>query len=343
MNLPDLITAATSPTPATVYLGSPDIIKLASGDLLLSYDEFGPGAHTDGVDLDRSHIRKSTDGGATWADVVTTDGMFFPSFLRGVDGLYRIGVSRRRGAAVISQSVDNGATWGTPVVIDNTYNYSQAPQPSIVRDGILYFSYVTDSNGSFPWDGIVIMSCPVDELMTSASWTVGAIYAKPASVYGVNEPCLFLDESGDLKVWVRVDSTNQKCEILDLDVGVDLTLTLSQRRSFDGGNVKFQVIKDDVSGDYFCARNSLPISDGIDRRTLLALDRSSNLGYWRRVAILAKDAEADYADAGHQYPTILIDGDDILCLIRTGVKGIADDYHNSDRIEFCRIQDFRQL
>jgi len=344
MTAPDLIPVAVSPTPATLYYGNPDIIKLASGKLLVSHDEFGASAHTNSNSrTDRSHVVASEDNGATWSRIATTDGMHMPAFIQGVEGLYRVGVSAWKESVVISESTDEGVTWGTPVVIDSSHFYGQAPFPPLIKDGVLYMLMVADSDYTWPWEGIVMLSCPVGDLMTAESWTVGAKFTTPSGIYGISESFAITDTSGEIRVFVRVDSATQVCQILECTVGVDLTLTLSKRYSFDGGNVKFQIVKDEVSGDYFLARNSLPISDGLDRRTLLVLDRSSDLIYWRRVLTFARNEAADYAAAGIQYPSIIIDGDDLLAVIRMGKKGVAQSYHNSNQIDFCRIQDFRKL
>ena len=45
---------------------------------------------------------------------------------------------------------------------------------------------------------------------------------------------------------------------------------------------------------------------------------------------------------GFQYPDWQFDGEDIICLVRTAYDG-AHNFHDSNRITFHRIKNFRRL
>ena len=45
---------------------------------------------------------------------------------------------------------------------------------------------------------------------------------------------------------------------------------------------------------------------------------------------------------GSQYPDWQFDGEDIICLVRTAYDG-AHNFHDSNRITFHRIKNFRRL
>ena len=53
-------------------------------------------------------------------------------------------------------------------------------------------------------------------------------------------------------------------------------------------------------------------------------------------------AEQSLIQTGFHYPDWIVDGDDLLCLVRTAYRG-AVNAHDSNRITLKRVTNFRQL
>lgn len=95
------------------WIGSPTIVKLPSGRLLVCHDLFGPGSN-----YDAAYMKGSDDGGRSWFPLAELPSMFWPSLFSCASGVYVIGVDKQyeRGPnyLVISRSDDNGRRWSVP-------------------------------------------------------------------------------------------------------------------------------------------------------------------------------------------------------------------------------------
>jgi hypothetical protein len=100
---------------AAPWIGSPSIVRTASGRLLVCHDLFG----RDESVMDTAHFTASEDGGKSWRPLGKLRPMFWPSLFRCASGLYVIGTDRRYHAGpnhvVISRSTDEGRTWSESV------------------------------------------------------------------------------------------------------------------------------------------------------------------------------------------------------------------------------------
>ncbi|MCL5744169.1 MAG: glycoside hydrolase [Acidobacteria bacterium] len=100
---------------AAPWIGSPSIVRTASGRLLVCHDLFGK----DESMMNTAYMLASDDNGNTWKPVARLHPMFWPSLFRCASGLYVIGTDARYHAgsnhAVISRSGDDGRTWTPPV------------------------------------------------------------------------------------------------------------------------------------------------------------------------------------------------------------------------------------
>ena len=97
------------------WVGSPTIVKTASGRLLVSYDLFGK----DESVMNTAYFAASDDQGKTWRPLGSLRNMFWPSLFRCASGLYVIGADARyhtgNNHAVIARSEDDGLTWSPSV------------------------------------------------------------------------------------------------------------------------------------------------------------------------------------------------------------------------------------
>lgn len=87
-----------------------------------------------------------------------------------------------------------------------------------------------------------------------------------------------------------------------------------------------------------------PTEDCHWRRDILSLAVSKDGRSWRIVCdLIDESAHAEGpTKVGLQYPSFIIDGDDLLCLSRTAMNG-AWNFHNANAITFHRIQNYRTL
>ena len=116
---------------------------------------------------------------------------------------------------------------------------------------------------------------------------------------------------------------------------------------FIGGTSKFNVVFDKKTNCYFALSHGY-VSDEFEHgRHNLYLIVSEDFKHWRTLKkLLADDTGLDKETArnftGFQYPDFLIDGEDLLYIVRTAYKG-ANSFHDSNRITFHIEKNFREL
>jgi len=120
--------------------------------------------------------------------------------------------------------------------------------------------------------------------------------------------------------------------------------------SMPGGGNKFNIIQDPKTKVYVSLTNPSIDRYGVhfDARNKLTLIWSINCRDWRvaKTVLEPNDGFVSWEESllktGYHYSSLLIDGDDIVAVIRTAWDG-ADSYHNSNRLTFKRIEKFRDL
>ncbi|MEI7560736.1 MAG: sialidase family protein, partial [Actinomycetes bacterium] len=102
--------------PATrTYLGSPSILRLDDGSLLVTHDYFGPGCPRNHENEEHlTSVYRSRDNGRTWTNVTHIAGAFWSSLFKQRGAIYLIGTSAQYGSIVIRRSDDGGNTWTHP-------------------------------------------------------------------------------------------------------------------------------------------------------------------------------------------------------------------------------------
>lgn len=104
-----------------------------------------------------------------------------------------------------------------------------------------------------------------------------------------------------------------------------------------GGDLKFHVLYDEKSGLYWLLHSQI---DGrMNQRRRLALSYSPDLIRWTFAGLVAV-APAD--NAARHYATMIIDGDDICVVSRSGDE-LARTPHDGNIVTFHRVKDFRKL
>lgn len=344
------VNIATSTNAATIYLGSPSLVKLANGHLVVSHNFSGPGAPTNGSgEWYRSEIYRSTDSGASWSSLGTVDDLYWASlFVFGAD-LYAVGTTQQFGDLVIRKSTDEGDTWGANEVLDTT-TYCTAPSRPVEIDGKLWFAYSISALGAFgDGDLKTAFVSTGDDIMDDTNWTFSSDLTMPAAWEGENwdggfwtEPDLF-SFGGEINILSRIHSDPDTTGYAGL-VAVNSTtgeLTATSRVRLRGGDKRFYVNIQDNRAWTLTNPNIYPL--GLvaqdESRNVLELYSSGDLVGWQRVARLIDGSALDHTQYGYQYVSWLFDGDDIIAAVREA-DASADNAHNSNLIEFYRFEDW---
>ena len=99
--------------PATnVYLHDPSILRLESGDLLVSLNYHGPGSARSIEDQEcLTSIYRSCDQGESWSILTHVNHCFAANLFKHRGAVYLLGMDRRFGSICIRRSDDGGNTW----------------------------------------------------------------------------------------------------------------------------------------------------------------------------------------------------------------------------------------
>ena len=353
-----------SPAESGLYIGSPSIVILQSGDYMASHDFFGPksGEH----ELATSVVFASSDRGENWRKVATLNGLFWAGLFVHRDAVYIMGTDKHHGRIVIRRSKDNGRTWteakdGTSGLLTSRAEYHTAPTPVIEHDGRLWRAF-EDASGGTKWGMrylAVVLSAAVDsDLLDAKSWTFSETVTRNPE---------WLD--GRFNAWLEgnavVTPEKQIVNILRVDVtgcpekaAILAVSTDGKKQAFDaerdivdfpGGAKKFTIRYDAESQAYWTLATAVPnefqsSANPASIRNTLVLMRSKNLRDWEIRATLLQ--HADVKAHGFQYPDWQFDGPDIIAAVRTAFddgKGGAHNAHDANYLTFHRFAGFRTL
>eukprot|EP01049_Picozoa_sp_SAG25_P010798 SAG25_NODE_1222_length_3569_cov_3.378963_4_plen_398_part_00 len=126
-----------SPEQAHVYLGSPSLLRLRTGDLIATADRFGTGHHPPDTS-----VHHSSTNGTTWQLHTWVQRTHFSNLFESKGFIYLLGTDctdRSLCAVKISRSVD-GLSWpaSQQAIILNGSNYATGPTPTLAANGRLY-------------------------------------------------------------------------------------------------------------------------------------------------------------------------------------------------------------
>jgi hypothetical protein len=379
---PPGIVIAHRPAAAGVYVGSPSMVILPNGDIIASYDGFGP-SHEFG----RSYLFRSTDSGANWQPLPDVEDQNTSTLFVHHGKLYLMGLGSQlaggpkhiegdtavRDGVVIRRSEDGGNTWTTPRdeqsgVLLTDGPYSTAPVP-VVNYGGRVWRAVEDSKGPGEWAGCFrafMMSAPENaDLLHAKNWTSSNVVGRDTAwLSGEFEGWLegnavvtpagqivnilrvhYFSYNGDKAAMIRV-SPDGKTATFDPETGFVQLPDAAK---------KFTIRYDPKSKHYWSLTNSVPRrhrkggaeyqgGNPESTRNTLTLVSSPDLASWKIEEIVLY--HPDTTKHGFQYADWQFDGDDIVAVVRTshddGVGG-AHDMHDANFLTFHRIQEFRRL
>lgn len=352
-----------SPASSGIYVGSPGIAILPSGEYLAKCDEYGP--QSTERQLAVTHVFCSSDRGESWRREATVDGIYWASLFVHRNAAYIMGTSRYHGEAVIVRSTDGGRNWSSPEdgqtgILLTGAKYHCAPVPMVVHRGRIWRA-MEDAMGPSGWGGhfrAFMMSAPVDaDLLRAESWICSNRLARGAGWLGGQfngwlEGNAVETPDGQIVNILRVDYPPKGGKAAVVRLSADgATATFDPETDFidfPGGGKKFTIRPDRKTGCYWALTNYVPPRhrDGNPERTrnTLALVRSENLRDWSVRSIVLY--HPDPSRHGFQYVDWLVDGDDVVAVSRTAYDdglGGAENQHDANYITFHRLRNFREL
>ncbi len=372
---------ARSPLPDSIYLYTPAIAEGFDGRFVVAVDYGGPGtAALDGPTSDfgdykagnQIRVLLSDDKGRTWRETPARIPMMHEILFKAGSSLYMVGHS---GRLLITRSDDNGETWSTPSVLCPEPRWHQSCTSVDVFDGKVTLAYEKWVSDGHPWPGVgpVLMQAQEDADLTQVeNWKFSDLYnpdadflaAMPSgipvigngragmletNVVRVHDPERpFYDPSGRSVILMSRASTGFP------DIGVmlkgyereDGSLAIGRLHRNDGevlfvhipgGDLKFHICYDPESKLYWLLHSQI---DGrMNARRRLALSYSPDLLSWTFAGLVAV-GPTDHS--ARHYATMLIDGDDICIVSRSGDEQ-ARNAHDGNIVTFHRVRDFRKL
>ncbi len=346
------------------FLCSPSIVKLPSGALLASMDVYE--CHgCQNLEL----IFRSDDGGKTWRYLTDIFPCFWGKLFVHRGRLHLMGCNTENGDIVIGASDDEGETWSAPTHLFrgagmSTHNgWQMCPTPVIVHKGRIWMA--TDFGG---WEergaftnGLI--SAPENsDLLDPKNWVCtdmtqdqfdadwllkgapknsrpGAML-EPSPVVGLNGEIICVTRIGlvtcepeyGIGVLLRGDPDNPE-KPLSLEGFAEMP---------SGSNSRSHVVYDEKSKQYIAAGNICVDPKTPAQRNVLAIEASSDLIHWRVIKIVIDHRSDDPKFVGFQYPTFIIDKDDLLLVSRTALHG-AENFHNANMTTFHVVENFRRL
>jgi hypothetical protein len=315
-------------------------------------------------------VCRSVDAGRTWTELCRlpyAETALFPHEGK----LYMLTQRETWQGVWVTVSEDEGHTWADGVEVirgapDRQHWNLQAGM--VVKDGWLYWA-----NGK-AYQDMGAVACELDKgLMNPAAWRASNVVVMPIPNELVSERftdgatmrCLegnVVEVGGRLMVIARAVinryGTANMAAVFNLrNEPETLDLSFKQLYPLPGGQCKFYILYDAPSRLFWMASNLPTNSQDLihaahtyphaypqgghslreDRRNLV-LSYSLDALNWFPAGWIAK---ARKLTQSFMYPSMVVDGDDLALLSRSGVN--SGDYHDADMATFHRIRNFRSL
>ncbi|MBO4298484.1 MAG: exo-alpha-sialidase [Clostridia bacterium] len=339
------------------YLCSPSMLRHPDGYLLSSMDLFAGG-----TPQNLSLVFRSDDDGKTWHYLCDLFPCFWGKLFLHGGKVYMLACSTEYGDLLIGRSDDGGFTFGAPTVLlrgsckCGVAGVHKHPQPVVAYRGRLYETLEWGSWGE-DYHAAMVMSADADaDLLDPASWhfTPPVKYdpAWPGVAKGPSsgniEGSLVVAPDGKLYNVMRYDMS--RCEpnhglVLAYRVDTDdpdAPLQYDHAIRLPGNPSKFMIKRDEKTGLYFTIISRILDSANAHSRNLLSLMVSPDMERWDLAADLIDRRDEDPKTTGFQYVDWMIEGDDLLYLVRTAINQ-PHNFHDANYQTFHRLRDFRKL
>ncbi len=316
---------------------SPCLLRLKNGSLLASCDIYGPRRPQN-----LTIIYRSDDNGESWYHYSELMPCFWGQMFYLNDTLYMLAFSTENGDILIGKSDDDGKTWGTPAAIfrgsctNMELGFQRAPFPPVEHNGRLWVGIEICSWVLKSLSNAVLSIALGDDPLVPENWTMGDIWHYNSSVdgsvenaFGALESNFIVDNSGKLLSISRY--AKEKAIIMNIDTSnPEAAPEFVKYASFPMAHTKFEIVKAPNS-KYYAVGNRLPL------RNILSLYTSDDLENWNFEFDIINRENEDEQLVGFQYPSILIDGHDLIMFVRTAYNG-ANSFHNGNYVTFHRLK-----
>lgn len=350
-----------------IYTTSPSIVVLSNGDYLISFNLFGGSLSPSAEDSGTTLLFRSTDRGATWAELPSSPMMDMKRgslFVQG-DDVFIYGYRAAPGEVIIRRSSNGGETW-TPATQLTTNTRGGSPHNPV---------FWTDESGQERlWaaiGGSRLLSGRTTDLLNASNWSsegssgnrmdaeqpdfgtgVSIEVASEAQIVGSPQTGVVVMPKVQMAgvsapyfsytlLYRRAPGSNREVQ----DAGFDEWVALP------GADKKFAASYDPVSGRFYVLSNPvLPVDYEHNEpwnliRNTAALISSEDLLHWDVEQIFLYSPNVAYE--AFQYLNFDIEGDDMLVVSRTafdiGLTPRPPRGHDSNLITFHRIENFREL
>lgn len=359
----DYTVAAQVPDPRRYFVHDPGLCVLPTGTLIVASPIWGRGRRSGLTSEPRLsgpqylHMSRSRDGGKSWerlADLPYAEGT--PFFIKGE--LYMFTQPRQHKNVYFMRSRDEGTTWEGPVKVleGNFWNC----QTSMVQRGDTLYWVLDEIHQAL----LVIAADLTKDLLDPAAWRRSPIIKAPGLPQALRRRMTAVppDQSEwllEANVMLVGDELMAVCRVNPAgDVGNvaaiwsiedkdgNLSLTFENYHPWPGAYTKFCIVRDETSRLFWMTSNlsmgydpkRFGVGDAPASRRALMLSCSSDGLAWLPVGCVAM---APTSTQSFMYPSMHIDGDDLVIISRTGRH--ADSYHDADMSTFHRVTDFRSL
>ncbi|TWT90387.1 hypothetical protein Mal64_07760 [Pseudobythopirellula maris] len=354
----DYTIAAETPSLA-YFVHDPGMIRLPNGELLSFSPCWKRPSRVGKAEGAYVIITKSVDGGKTWRrlpDLPYAEAT--PFVVKGK--LYLFTQPKQHHDVHFVRSDDNGESWSDPVkVLDGPYWNCQTSY--VEKDGFLYWVLDKRHQGTVAIAGDLSM-----DLLDPQAWRISNVLDpvmtppefRPHGVEryaDAEQQSKFRDWNlegnvmlvGDrMRIAARVNpnpgGTPAIATLFDLtDEDGELKLTYDQHYPWPGGQSKFAIVQDPVTKLFWMACNvsAGPMVKGHapDRRYLMLYFGHDGMNWLPAGCV----AFAPTPSQSFMYPSIQIDGDDLVVLSRSGRE--SGHFHDANLSTFHRVKRFRSL
>lgn len=274
------------PERTRTFLGSPSVVRLPDGALLVSHDYFGKGCprnHENEESL--SSIYRSEDNGNTWVNITHIMNCYWSTLFVHKGSVYILGTSQQYGSIVIRRSDDGGFTWTHPSSPETGWlfqggpfweppSYHCAPVAVLVHNGRIYkaFEDCDPTIWGIGFQACVISASVDDDLLNAANWTMSnklkfnPEWTRPewgtANIPGWREGNVVADPDGQLwdvltfEAAPLPEEVSPRIKILDEGKRIEFDPETGFF-DFPGSKAKFTMRRDPVTGNYLAIVNNL--------------------------------------------------------------------------------------
>ena len=347
-------------------LCSPEIVKLPDGTLVASMDVF-KALFPQNLTL----LFSSDDMGKSWKYLSELCPCFWGSMFVVGNELYMMGCSTEYGDLLVGKSSDGGKTWSNPTVIARGTGKlleggcHKAPCVVTEYNGRIYTSLEYGSWDATKLFASCVVSAPIDaDLLAPESWSITPPYYLCANRNPKGDRKMGMIEGNIVEipgeglfnilrsaghkdghaVVLEINTNDPEApQIPNFNDSVDSIEDIGDI-DFPSHNSKFEIRYDKVSGKWFALGTWNYYNHHVADRRVLSFFRSDDCKKWVKVMDLLdiRDTCKDPSKEGFQYPSFIIDGDDILWLSRTAINEPAN-FHDSNYTTFHIIKNFRTL